>query len=196
VRPALLVVDFSNAFTRGTERFPSSGFPAELAQANRLLAAARGRAPVLFTTIAYEQDMRDAGLWVAKVPWLNGLQLGSVEVEIDEALQRRADEPVLVKKFPSAFHGTDLHARLTSIGVDTLILAGCTTSCCVRATAVDAMQYGYRVLLAREAVGDFDRALHAIHLTDLGARYADVVPVDELIVYLREATPAGAGLPD
>jgi nicotinamidase-related amidase len=101
-----------------------------------------------------------------------------------------------VKKFPSAFHGTDLHARLTSIGVDTLILAGCTTSCCVRATAVDAMQYGYRVLLAREAVGDFDRALHAIHLTDLGARYADVVPVDELIVYLREATPAGAGLPD
>jgi maleamate amidohydrolase len=95
------------------------------------------------------------------------------------------DEPVIVKKFPSAFFETDLHQRLRALDIDTLIIAGCTTSVCVRATAIDAMQHHYHTLIAEEAVGDFDPALHAVHLRDLDARYADVLPVDRLLSYFH-----------
>ncbi|MBM3573758.1 MAG: hypothetical protein FJX52_15580, partial [Alphaproteobacteria bacterium] len=79
-RPALIVVDFSVAFTKGTDKFPGGGYDKEVAATARLLAVARGRIPIFFTTIAYEPHMRDAGLWAAKIPWINGLQTGSLEV--------------------------------------------------------------------------------------------------------------------
>ena len=194
VRPALVIVDFSVAFTRGTENFPGGGYDAEVGQTARLLRAARGRAPVYFTTIAYEPHMRDAGLWAVKIPWIAGLQRSTIEVAIDERLAPLPAETVIVKKYPSAFFGTDLDDRLRRDGVDTVILAGCTTSACVRATAIDSMQRGYRTQLAAEAVGDMNKALHAIHLADLRSRYADVVGVDELIPYLEsvEATAPAA----
>jgi len=104
-------------------------------------------------------------------------------VEIDPDLRAGANEPVIVKKFPSAFFETDLQQRLSALEVDTLIIAGCTTSVCVRATAIDAMQHHYYTLIAEEAVGDFDPALHVVHLRDMGARYADVMRVDQLLCY-------------
>src|SRR5205085_10586746 len=94
-----------------------------------------------------------------------------------------------VKKFPSAFFETDLQDRLQALGVDTIVLAGCTTSVCVRATAVDAMQRNFHTLVAAEAVGDLDAALHAVHLRDLDARYADVMPVDNLLDYFHSLPP-------
>jgi nicotinamidase-related amidase len=100
-------------------------------------------------------------------------------VEIDPVLARQPSKPVIVKKFPSAFFATDLHARLQQARVDTLLIAGCKTSLCVRATALDAMQHGYRPLVVREAVGDFDAAIHELHLADLDARYADVIGLDQ-----------------
>lgn len=185
-RPAIVVIDFSRAFTGGRSEFPGGDFGPEMAQTRRLLDEARPRAiPVFFTTIAYDEPLRDAGLWGAKVPWLEHCKAGTALVEIDPALDRRPGEPVLVKKYPSAFFGTDLEARLAAQRVDTLVLAGCTTSVCVRATAIDAMQRGYRPVLAAQAVGDFNRALHTVHLKDLHARYADVVPTDEVLAYLR-----------
>jgi maleamate amidohydrolase len=185
-RPAIVVIDFSRAFTGGRSEFPGGDFGAEMAQARRLLNEARPRAiPVFFTTIAYDEPLRDAGLWGAKVPWLEHCKAGTPLVEIDPALDRRPQEPVIAKKYPSAFFGTDLEARLAAQRIDTLVLAGCTTSVCVRATAIDAMQRGYRPVLAAEAVGDFNRALHIAHLKDLHARYADVVPADEVLAYLR-----------
>jgi len=182
-RPALLVIDWSRAFTESAGRFPGGDFGRELGQTRRLLDAARGRAPVYYTTIAYA-DPRDAGLWAVKVPWLETCRLGSPSVEIDPVLGRRPDEPVIVKRFPSAFHDTDLDARLRAGAIDTLIVAGCTTSVCVRATVVDALQHGYRVLVAAEAVGDFAPEVHEAHLADLDARYADVTPVDDVLAYL------------
>lgn len=184
-RPVLVVVDFSRAFTGGRTEFPGGDFGPQMAQARRLLDKARtGAIPVFFTTIAYDEPLRDAGLWGAKVPWLEHCKAGSLLVEIDASLDRRPGEPVIVKKYPSAFFGTDLEARLAEHRTDTLILAGCTTSVCVRATAIDAMQRGLRPVVAAEAVGDFNRALHMAHLKDLHARYADVVPVDEVLAYL------------
>lgn len=188
-RPAVLVVDFSIGFTRGTARYPSPGYAAEVAEAARLLGAARGRVPIAYTTIAYGPDMRDAGLWARKIPWIEGLQAGTEEVAIDERLSPRADEPVIVKKYPSAFFETDLDARLKAEGVDTLVICGCTTSVCVRATTIDAMALGYRPLLAAEAIGEMDPCLHAIHLMELNARYADVCSVDDLVAYVEGVAP-------
>lgn len=194
-KPALLVIDFSRAFTGGRTTFPGGDFSAEMRETVRLLAAfRRGALPILFTTIAYEDPVRDAGLWGAKAPWLAHCALGSALVEIDPALGRRPAEPVIVKRFPSAFFGTDLHARLQADGVDTLAIAGCTTSVCVRASAIDAMQHGYRPLVAAEAVGEFDSALHTLHLRDLHARYADVMSVDAILSYVgtfETASPTG-----
>lgn len=192
--PALLVIDFSRAFTGGRSAFPGGNFETEMRETVRLLDAFRDCArPILFTTIAYAAPARDAGLWGAKVPWLAHCLLGSDLVDVDPALGRRAEEPVLVKRFPSAFFGTDLHARLLAQGVDTLVLAGCTTSVCVRATAIDAMQHGYRTLVAREAVGDFHPGIHALHLRDVHARYADVMPVDAILSHVQalELRPTG-----
>lgn len=185
-RPAVLVIDFSNAFTRGTGQFPGGDFASELAQTRRLLEGARKHGvPVFYTTIAYADPQRDSGFWGRKIPWLVHCKLGTEAVDIDPDLHARADEPVIVKKFPSAFFETDLQERLRALEVDTLIIAGCTTSVCVRATAVDAMQHHYHTLIADEAVGDFDTALHAVHLRDMDARYADVVAVDQILYYFR-----------
>ncbi len=184
-RPALLVIDFSLAFTRGTAGAPGADYGSELAATRRLLQAARGRVPVLYTTIAFPRDIADAaGLWGRKIPWITTLHPDSPDAAIDEEVAPAPDEPVLVKPGPSAFFGTDLHRRLGDGGVDTLILAGCTTSVCIRATAVDGMQLGYRVVLADGAVGDYHPGLHALHLADLEARYADVVPVPRIIEHL------------
>ncbi len=183
-RPAVVVIDFSNAFTRGAAQFPGGDFASELLHARRLLEGARKhRVPVFYTTIAYADPDRDSGFWGRKVPWLVHCRAGTEAVDIDPELHAQADEPVIVKKFPSAFFETDLQQRLRALEVDTLIIAGCTTSVCVRATAIDAMQHHYHTLIAEEAVGDFDPALHAVHLRDMGARYADVMPVDQLLSY-------------
>jgi nicotinamidase-related amidase len=188
-RPAVIIIDFSNAFTRGTSQFPGGDFSAEMDATRCLLTAARdNRVPVFYTTIAYANPERDAGFWGKKVPWLNRCKIGSEAVAIDTALDPRTDEPVIVKKYPSAFFETDLEQLLRKLGIDTLVIAGCTTSVCVRATAIDSMQRGYHTLVAAEAVGDFDPALHAIHLRDLDARYADVMPVKDLVTYFGTLT--------
>jgi nicotinamidase-related amidase len=187
--PAILVIDYSRAFTGGRSDFPGGDFAAEIGETRRMLDVARRRAfPVLFTTIAYDDPVRESGLWGTKVPWLHHCKTGSPMVEIDPALGVQRGEPVIMKRFPSSFFGTDLEARLAARGVDTLILAGCTTSVCVRATAIEAMQRGLRTVVAAEAVGEFDAALHAVHLADLDSRYADVVRVDEVVDYLEKVS--------
>jgi len=189
-RPAILVIDFSRAFTGGRSDFPGGEFSREITQTLRMLEIARRgtKVPVMFTTIAYDEPLRDAALWGKKVPWLEHCRAGTPMVEIDPALGVKAGEPVIVKKFPSSFFDTRLDAMLGEKQIDTLILAGCTTSVCVRATALDAMQRGLRCIVAAEAVGEFDPALHAVHLVDLDSRYGDVVSVDEVVRYLEDVT--------
>jgi nicotinamidase-related amidase len=135
--------------------------------------------------VCYEdKDLRDAGLWAKKIAGTMTLRAGTPEVEIDPRLGRRADEAIIVKKYGSVFFGTDLLTRLNTQRVDTLILTGCTTSGCVRATAVDAVQHGFRPMVVREAVGDRSQPAHEQSLFDLHSRYADVVSVDETLEYL------------
>ena len=183
--PAVLVVDFSRGFT-DPECTLGSDLTREVEATNRVLAVAREREiPIIFTTIGFEPNLKDASLWIEKLPALEELVVGSKWVEIDPRLERRKDETVILRKGPSAFFGTNLPSILTSQGVDTIILCGATTSGCIRASAVDLLQYGYPTLVPRECVGDRAQGPHEANLVDIQAKYADVVSVEEALAYIE-----------
>ena len=185
-QPAVIVIDFMNAFTD-----PSMPLGAKLddeveATVQVLDAARAAKVPVFYTVAWYdEEDLADAGIWRRKQRGIQTLAAGTPAVELDERLGRRPHEAIVVKKYASSFFGTDLVARLNSRRIDTLIITGCTTSGCVRATAVDAVQYGFVPVVVREAVGDRSQAAHEQSLFDLEQKYGDVVSLDEATSYLE-----------
>jgi nicotinamidase-related amidase len=185
-KPAVIVIDVINAFT-DPDMMLGANLDDEIAETNQVLDAAHARGtPVIFTTVMYEdKDFKDAGIWALKQKGVMTLKAGTPEVEVDSRLHRDADDSLLSKKYASCFYGTDLVSRLMAHGVDTLIITGCTTSGCVRATAVDACQVGFRPMVVREAVGDRSQAAHDQSLFDLNAKYADVVSTGEVVQYLQ-----------
>jgi len=184
-RPAVLVVDFSCGFT-DPESMLGSDLTSPVEATRRLLDAARAKGLlVIFTTIGYEPSLKDGGLWLQKVPSLGDLQVGSRWVEIDPRLGRREDETIVLKKGASAFFGTNLASILTCERTDTVILCGATTSGCVRATAIDLLQYSYPTLVPRECVGDRAQAPHEANLFDIQAKYADVVSLENALEYVE-----------
>jgi maleamate amidohydrolase len=185
-RPALLVIDMVKAFTNPAMML-GADLGTQIEAISPLLAVAHGRGiPVIFSTVMYhDSDFRDAGIWALKQKGVVTLKAGTDGVEVDPRLDFRSTDSLLVKKYASCFFGTDLVSRLLSRQVDTLIITGCTTSGCVRATAVDAVQTGLRPMVVREAVGDRSEAAHAQSLFDLDAKYADVVSLEETLQYLR-----------
>jgi nicotinamidase-related amidase len=184
-RPAFVIVDFINGFTDPST--PLGGdFAWEINATRSLLDAfRRGRLPVFYTTVAYRDDMSDAGVFAKKVPSLAILKYGSPMIEVDQRIAPLPDEKVLTKKYASAFFGTSLDVDLRLLGVDTVILAGCTTSGCIRASAIDSLQYGYRTIVVREAVGDRAPGPHEANLFDIDAKYGDVVELADALDYLR-----------
>ena len=191
--PALIVVDVNVGFTD-----PASPLVCDLEDVvdaiRRLLdEARRAEIPVVYTTVSYsEGDKRTAATFIDKVPALLTLAAGSRWVEIDPRIAPRADEPVLNKLFASAFFGTPLASLLASAGCDSLIVTGASTSGCVRATVVDALQHGYRPIVPREAVGDRNPDAHEANLFDIDAKYGDVVSVDDVVAHLEELAGAHA----
>jgi maleamate amidohydrolase len=188
-RPALLVVDMTLGFTHPESQL-GSDLDGPVEAIRKLLEAARGaEIPVVFTTVAYrESDKLTAAAFIDKVPALLTLEAGSRWAELDPRISPRETEPVLNKLFASGFFGTGLSSALTAAGVDTLIVTGATTSGCVRATAVDALQYGFRPVVPREAVGDRNPDAHEANLYDVDAKYGDVVSVEETLKYLEEVS--------
>ena len=185
-RPAVVVIDYYKAFT--DEKSPyGSNYKAQLQETHRILTAARkARIPVFFTVAGFKPDSPDANrLWMMKQPPMGEFFApGSPWVEVDPILERQPDEPVIIKKYASAFFGTDLLSRLNAARVDTVILTGCVTSGCVRATAVDGISYEFRVIVVEEAVGDRSELSHQVSLADMDAKYADVVSLDSVLEYL------------
>jgi maleamate amidohydrolase len=185
-RPALVVIDMTLGFTD-----PESPLACDLeepiSQIQKLLEAARrAEIPVVFTTVAYrESDKLTAAAFIDKVPALLTLEAGTRWAEIDPRIAPRATEPVLNKLFASGFFGTGLSSLLTAASVDTLIITGASTSGCVRATAVDALQYGFRPVVPRGAVGDRNLEAHEANLYDVDAKYGDVVTVEETLEHLE-----------
>ena len=185
-RPALLVIDLINAFT-DPEGDLGSDVESVLDGAERLLDTFREHdLPRYFTTVAFEDSYGDAGRFIEKVPALRELHLGTEAVEVDDRVAPVGSERVILKKYASAFFGTDLETELTTHGVDTLVLAGVTTSGCVRATAVDSLQYGYRTIVPADAVGDRAEGPHEANLFDIDAKYGDVVETDEVLASLGD----------
>jgi nicotinamidase-related amidase len=180
-RPALLVIDLINAFT-DPETDLGTDVSDVLDRTARLLKAFRERdLPRYFTTVAFEASYGDAGRFIEKVPALRELQLGTDAVEVDDRVAPVGDERVVLKKYASAFFGTDLETELTTHRVDTLVLTGVTTSGCVRATAVDSLQHGYRTIVPADAVGDRAEGPHRANLFDIDAKYGDVVTTDDVL---------------
>jgi nicotinamidase-related amidase len=185
-RPTVVVIDFMNGFTDPSMPL-GANLDHEIEATRQVLAAARGsKTPIYYTACIYEEpDFADAGVWRLKQSGIRSLGAGTTAVELDSRLERRSDEAIIVKKYASAFFGTDFITRLNARRVDTLIITGCTTSGCVRATAVDALQLGLRPVVVREAVGDRAEAPHRQSLFDLEQKYADVVGVSEVLPYLE-----------
>lgn len=188
-RPALLIVDASNAFTDPNCALGGE-FTAEVTAIARLLDQFRARGlPVYFTTVAYSKP-EQAVIFREKVDCLNLLTDGSDLVQIDQRLAPRADETVVTKFAPSAFFETDLKQRMLGQGIDTVFVTGFTTSGCVRASAVDCLSCNFRTVVVRECCGDRDPPAHAANLYDLEAKYADVVSLDEALKSLDNVAVA------
>jgi nicotinamidase-related amidase len=192
-RPALVVVDMSVGFT--DPESPLACDLEEVVDAVELLLAAARRAgvPVVYTTVAYDEEgRRRAAVFIEKVPALLTLAAGSRWVEIDPRIAPEPGEPVLRKLHASAFFETELAGLLAASGCGSVIVAGASTSGCVRATAVDALQHGYRTVVPREAVGDRNADAHEANLYDIDAKYGDVVPLAETLARLEELAVARA----
>jgi maleamate amidohydrolase len=187
-RPAVLIVDFSCGFT-DPECSLGSDMTEPVEATKHLLDAARPKGlPVIFTTIGYEPSLKDGGLWLQKAPSLADLQIGGRWVEIDPRLEPRTDETIVLKKGASAFFGTNLASILISQQVDSVVLCGATTSGCIRATAIDLLQYGFPTLVPRECVADRAQAPHDANLFDINAKYADVVSLEEALDYVESVS--------
>jgi nicotinamidase-related amidase len=184
--PALIVVDMQKGFTNSAAAL-GSNLDSQIEATQPLLEVAHARRiPIFCSACVYDDpEFRDAGVWINKIQGLATLGAGTENAKIDERLDVRPGDTVFKKRYASCFFGTDLFSRLTAQRIDTLIIAGCTTSGCVRATAVDSCQYGFRPIVVREAVGDRSKAAHEQSLFDLDAKYADVTSLSDALDYMR-----------
>jgi maleamate amidohydrolase len=182
-RPAVVVVDLNVGFTSAESPLACDLDEVLVATRRVLDAARRAGVPVYFTTIEYDEvGEAAAAVFLRKAPALKVLRPGSKWVSIDPRLGRLDGEPVLVKAHASAFFGVPFAALLA--GRDTLIVCGASTSGCVRATVVDAMQHGLSPIIPRECVGDRSPRAHEQALEDMGGRYGDVVGLEEVLAAL------------
>lgn len=185
-RPAVLVIDLVRAYTEPDGPFALPGAASAVAATAELVATARAAGhPVLWTVVRYAADLADGGLFVRKVPALAAFADGAPGGWGEPALPPAPGETVVVKQYASAFSRDSLPGSLRAAGVDTLVLAGVSTSGCVRATATDALTHGFRPLVVRQACADRTPGLHDSNLADLDAKYADVVELAEALAHLR-----------
>jgi maleamate amidohydrolase len=191
-RPALCVVDFVNGFA-DPAMFGGGNIAPAIANTVGLLAAARRIGlPVAFTRVVYAADGSDDCAFVRKVPALTTLTEDAPASHVVPQLAPKAGETILRKTQPSAFFGTGYADLLRRQGIDTVIVTGCTTSGCVRATVVDAMSYDFRTIVARDCVGDRSLQAHDANLFDMEQKYADLMDSAAIIAALKVAAPAVA----
>jgi maleamate amidohydrolase len=193
-RPALLIIDLANAWTRSGHSFSCDNMDVIIPTNQKLLEAARKKnIPIIYTTTAYQDPdgpRSDAGLWGLKIP-VETLQEGSAGAQIDDRIAPVPErgEQVIVKKRASAFHGTYLAGYLRAQDVDTLIITGVTMAGCVRHTAEDTIAEGFRPILVREGCGDRVPGVTEWNLFDIDAKFGDVESIDRVLEYLGGIEP-------
>ncbi len=186
-RPAVVVIDLLQGYTLPGAPLYAPGVVKCVKEVPELLKVARRKkVPVIHTRVLYNPaTFEDGGVWIKKAPVLKALVPGNKYAEFCPQVKPAKGETVIVKNYASCFFGTSLAATLTAQGIDTLIITGCTTSGCIRASAVDAVQHGFRPIVVRECVGDRHDAPHEANLFDINAKYGDVVSKSEAIRYLN-----------
>jgi maleamate amidohydrolase len=182
-KPALLMIDFMQGYTLAGAPLFAPGVVSAVAESVELLACAREQGiPVVHTNIRYHPShFADGGMWVKKAPVMKDMVEGNPLAAFCKEVLPLAEEVVISKQYASSFFGTSLASMLHAMGIDTVVLAGCSTSGCIRATAVDAVQYGFRTIVVRECVGDRHPAPHEANLFDIDSKYGDVVSKQEAI---------------
>jgi nicotinamidase-related amidase len=186
-RPALLIIDFVEAYVRPGALLYAGCESAHQGAVALLAAARQAQIPIVHTRVSFQAGGRDGGIFFRKVAALRTFEQGAEPAlqAFAAGLEPAASETVITKQYASAFFGTSLSSTLTALGVDTLLISGVSTSGCVRATGVDACQYGFVPLIVRDAVGDRAPGPHEASLFDLQAKYAEVVSLDTARHYLE-----------
>lgn len=188
VRPALLVIDFMQGYTTEGAPLYAPGVVSAVAETVELLDTARRTGiPVVHTNIRYHPGhFADGGMWVRKAPVMKDMVEGNPLAAFCPEVVPRAEEVVISKQYASAFFGTSLAPMLHAMGVDTVVLTGCSTSGCIRASAVDAVQHGFRTIVVRECVGDRHDGPHEANLFDIDSKYGDVLSKQEVLARLKQ----------
>ena len=182
-RPALVVIDLAKYWTEPQQQIGANLEPI-IENTCRVLAAAReAKIPVFFTTFNF--DLADPPSPQNKKLCMNLKAADERLFELEPRLERRPTEKIVRKRYASAFKGTNLHEMLTSLGIDTLIVTGISTSHCVYATCRDATD-SFRVIVPREAVGERCEIMHEVNLLDIDIDLGDVMPMEEVIGHLRK----------
>ena len=187
-KPALLMVDFMQGYTQQGAPLFAQGVVNAVAESAGLLACARAHGVlVVHTNIRYHPGhFADGGIWVKKAPVMKDMVEGNPLAAFCDAVKPAPDEVVISKQYASSFFGTSLASLLHAQGIDTIVLAGCSTSGCIRATAVDAVQHGFRTIVVRECVGDRHSAPHEANLFDIDSKYGDVVGKQEAMQHFAK----------
>lgn len=184
--PVLLVIDFLEAYLRPDSPM-YAGVEDELEVTERILKAAREAGlPIIYTRIEYAPDGRDGGHFFRKIEGLKHLVKGNPLAEISGRIRPEKGDLIVTKQYASSFFGTSLASTLASSRIDTVVMVGLTTSGCVRATALDALQHGFIPIVVADACGDRDQRIQEANLLDLRAKYADVLDSAEVIDKFRE----------
>jgi len=188
-KPALLVIDFQQGFTN-SEMSPLASDCSEAIDAtNHLIRAIRPYGPVIFTVVSYSPGLSDSGLWIQKCPTLATLLKNTPACELDPLIEREAHDLVVEKTQASAFFGTPVAGILSAMNIDTLYITGCTTSGCVRASVVDALQNGFSPFVVEEGCADRSLQQHTSNLVDIKDKYAEVINLRTALSYIyRKST--------
>lgn len=188
---AIINIDMQKAYT-AVDEFPGAyeTDPKQCDYVNEMVEIARAKGlPVVWTYVAYMESGEDCGVWGTRGDTPNSLQnikVGSERAALDPRLDvDEVRDIIMNKRMASAFHETNLQSLLTFHDIDTLIVSGGSTSGCVRATVVDSLSHSYRTIVPEETVSDRHESPHFANLYDMAAKYADVVPVSEVLEYLN-----------
>ena len=185
-RSAVIAIDFMKSYTTPSSGLYAEGVVEAVKHAQAFYREARRLGvPIIHTQVHFLPGGDDGGVFVEKLPILRQMTADNPLTQFDEHVEPEAGEAVIRKQYPSAFFGTPLVSMLVKRGVDTVILTGCSTSGCVRASVVDAISYGFRVVVPRECVGDRHEIPHEANLFDIQAKYGDVMATADVVAHLQ-----------
>ncbi|GFN33153.1 isochorismatase family protein [Paenibacillus xylaniclasticus] len=188
-RPAIVVIDFQNAFT--SEQSASGADMSDACKATRQLTdvAREKNIQIIYTRVGYKLNGVDLGIWGEKCPSLKEIQPGSWHYEWDSHLDVRPEDVEIEKHGPSAFFGTHLAPMLNAMHIDTVILCGCTVGGCVYATSLDSCSYGFRTIVPQECVADRSQEVYDLFLWNMNQKYADIMPLDDVLAAIEQLNP-------